>query len=70
MRAIRRWRASTRGDCLFHLTSTDRLFDIIVCDASFISVTLLLSRWPALLAPGGQVLSLVKPNNTKLNEEY
>ena len=39
----------------------ERLFDLIVCDASFISITLLLPRWPALLAPGGQVLSLVKP---------
>jgi 23S rRNA (cytidine1920-2'-O)/16S rRNA (cytidine1409-2'-O)-methyltransferase len=39
----------------------DQLFDLIVCDASFISVTLLLPCWPALLAPGGRVLSLVKP---------
>ncbi|MBI1907343.1 MAG: TlyA family RNA methyltransferase [Rhodocyclales bacterium] len=36
-------------------------FDLIVCDASFISLTLLLPRWPALLAPGGSVLALVKP---------
>lgn len=36
-------------------------FDLIVCDASFISLTLLLPQWPALLAPGGQVLTLVKP---------
>ena len=39
----------------------DRPFDLIVCDASFISVTLLLPCWPALLVSGGQVLSLVKP---------
>jgi 23S rRNA (cytidine1920-2'-O)/16S rRNA (cytidine1409-2'-O)-methyltransferase len=36
-------------------------FDLIVCDASFISLTLLMPRWPALLAPGGNVLALVKP---------
>ena len=36
-------------------------FDLIVCDASFISLTLLLPRWPALLAEGGHVLALVKP---------
>ena len=36
-------------------------FDLIVCDASFISLTLLLPRWPALLRAGGVVISLVKP---------
>jgi 23S rRNA (cytidine1920-2'-O)/16S rRNA (cytidine1409-2'-O)-methyltransferase len=36
-------------------------FDLIVADASFISLTLLLPRFPALLRPGGQVLALVKP---------
>lgn len=36
-------------------------FDLIVCDASFISLALLLPRWPALLADGGHVLALVKP---------
>jgi 23S rRNA (cytidine1920-2'-O)/16S rRNA (cytidine1409-2'-O)-methyltransferase len=36
-------------------------FDLIVCDASFISLALLLPQWPALLAPGGHVLALVKP---------
>jgi len=39
----------------------EQTFDLIVCDASFISVTLLLPCWPSLLAPGGHVLSLVKP---------
>lgn len=39
----------------------EQQFDLIVCDASFISLTLLLPRWPDLLAPGGRVLSLVKP---------
>jgi len=36
-------------------------FDLIVCDASFISLALLMPRWPALLAPDGEVLALVKP---------
>lgn len=36
-------------------------FDLIVCDASFISLTLLMPRWPALLAPHGEILALVKP---------
>lgn len=36
-------------------------FELIVCDAAFISLTLLLPRWPALLAPSGDVLALVKP---------
>ncbi|MDQ8023874.1 MAG: TlyA family RNA methyltransferase [Moraxellaceae bacterium] len=36
-------------------------FDLIVCDASFISLALLLPRWHALLRNDGHVLSLVKP---------
>ncbi|PAS98429.1 MAG: TlyA family rRNA (cytidine-2'-O)-methyltransferase [Candidatus Dactylopiibacterium carminicum] len=36
-------------------------FDLIVCDASFISLTLLLPRWPALLASDGRTLALAKP---------
>lgn len=36
-------------------------FDLIVCDASFISLTLLMPQWAALLAGGGHVLALVKP---------
>ncbi len=36
-------------------------FDLLVCDASFISLGLLLPRWPALLASTGEVLALVKP---------
>lgn len=36
-------------------------FDLIVCDASFISLRLLLPCWPALLAHSGHVLALVKP---------
>jgi len=36
-------------------------FDLLVCDASFISLALLLPQWPALLSPNGHVLALVKP---------
>ena len=36
-------------------------FELIVCDASFISLALLMPQWPALLAPRGQILALVKP---------
>lgn len=36
-------------------------FDLIVADAAFISLTLLIPNWPALLRQGGQVLALVKP---------
>ena len=36
-------------------------FDLIVCDASFISLTLLMPQWPALLAERGHVIALVKP---------
>lgn len=41
--------------------SADVCFDLIVADVSFISLTKVLPQWPALLAPGGRVLSLVKP---------
>lgn len=36
-------------------------FDVIVMDVSFISQTLILPNLPALLRPGGWLLSLVKP---------
>lgn len=36
-------------------------FDLIVCDASFISLTLLVPQWSALLAESGDILALVKP---------
>ena len=36
-------------------------FNLIVADVSFISLTKVLPQWPALLALGGHVLSLVKP---------
>lgn len=38
-----------------------RLYDIIVGDLSFISLTLVLAQLPALLAPNGDMLLLVKP---------
>jgi 23S rRNA (cytidine1920-2'-O)/16S rRNA (cytidine1409-2'-O)-methyltransferase len=34
---------------------------LLVCDVSFISVTLLLPRFPALLSEEGQMVILVKP---------
>lgn len=36
-------------------------FDLIVGDLSFISLTLVLAQLPPLLAPGGELLLLVKP---------
>lgn len=36
-------------------------FGLIVCDASFISLSLLMPRWPMLLAREGDILTLVKP---------
>ncbi len=35
--------------------------DLIVCDVSFISATLLMPRFPALLKPTGQFIVLIKP---------
>lgn len=39
----------------------DSGFDLIICDVSFISLTLVLPSALPLLAPGGHLLSLVKP---------
>ena len=36
-------------------------FDLLVCDASFISLALLLPQWCSLLSPNGHILALVKP---------
>ncbi|MBV8048928.1 MAG: TlyA family RNA methyltransferase [Paludibacterium sp.] len=41
--------------------NADQPFDLIVCDVSFISLTLVLPSALALLRPGGHLLSLVKP---------
>jgi 23S rRNA (cytidine1920-2'-O)/16S rRNA (cytidine1409-2'-O)-methyltransferase len=38
-----------------------RLYDVIVADLSFISLTLVLPQLPALLEPNGDMLLLVKP---------
>lgn len=44
------------------LASHDRgPFDLVVMDVSFISQTLILPQLPAFMAPGAQLLSLVKP---------
>jgi 23S rRNA (cytidine1920-2'-O)/16S rRNA (cytidine1409-2'-O)-methyltransferase len=52
-------RALTSGDLGEHFPPPG--FDLIVVDASFISLTLLLPNFPELLKAGGQVLALVKP---------
>lgn len=52
-------RALERSDLAEHLPPEG--FDLIVGDLSFISLTLVLPQLPALLAPKGQMLLLVKP---------
>jgi 23S rRNA (cytidine1920-2'-O)/16S rRNA (cytidine1409-2'-O)-methyltransferase len=37
------------------------LFDLIVCDVSFISLKLILPVLPPLLKPAGQIITLIKP---------
>jgi 23S rRNA (cytidine1920-2'-O)/16S rRNA (cytidine1409-2'-O)-methyltransferase len=44
-----------------HFSSKKSLFDLLVGDVSFISQTLLVDRFAALLKPGADVLMLVKP---------
>src|SRR5262245_5342158 len=46
-----------------HLTPAQigELADLIVCDASFISLTLLVPQFPALLLPHGEFVVLIKP---------
>ena len=68
-----RLRGEARMTCIEHLNARaldaaalgrhlpDGGFDVVVCDASFISLTLLLPQWPALMQPAGRVLALVKP---------
>jgi 23S rRNA (cytidine1920-2'-O)/16S rRNA (cytidine1409-2'-O)-methyltransferase len=68
-----RLRGDARMSCIEHLNArtldaaalgrhlpTDG-FDLVVCDASFISLTLLLPQWPALLNAGRTGAALVKP---------
>jgi 23S rRNA (cytidine1920-2'-O)/16S rRNA (cytidine1409-2'-O)-methyltransferase len=50
--------------CNFRLLPDDAFgaeFDVIVIDASFISVVTLVARARAFLAPGGSIVALVKP---------
>jgi 23S rRNA (cytidine1920-2'-O)/16S rRNA (cytidine1409-2'-O)-methyltransferase len=49
----------TRGEGIF--SSKKVAFDLLVGDVSFISQTLLVDRFAALLKPGADVLMLVKP---------
>ncbi len=61
-----RIRADVRVTCIEgvnarELRNVGEPFDLIIADVSFISVTKVLPQWPALLATGGHVLSLVKP---------
>ncbi len=68
-----RLRGDARAVCIEHLNArtldAEALgrhlpadgFDLVVCDASFISLTLLLPCWAALLKDDGHVLTLVKP---------
>ena len=46
-----------------------RAFDIVTIDVSFISLRLVLPPVPALLAPGGDVVALVKPQFEAGREE-
>lgn len=64
------WRLKTDPRVVLHEHQNARLIepailgesvDLLVCDVSFISVTLLVERFPALLTPEGQIVILVKP---------
>lgn len=44
-----------------HFSSQKSLFDLLVGDVSFISQTLLVDRFAALIKPSADVLMLVKP---------
>ena len=49
------------ANCAPDLQAFDPAFDLVTGDVSFISLTLVLPALVPLLAPGGQVLLLVKP---------
>jgi 23S rRNA (cytidine1920-2'-O)/16S rRNA (cytidine1409-2'-O)-methyltransferase len=64
------WSLRNRPDVILHEHTNAREVtkdgigepaDLLVCDVSFISVTLLLDRFPNLLTPEGQMVILVKP---------
>jgi 23S rRNA (cytidine1920-2'-O)/16S rRNA (cytidine1409-2'-O)-methyltransferase len=57
-------RVTVRERCNFRLLPDDafeRAFDIITVDASFISVRTMIARALAYLAPGGDIVALIKP---------
>jgi len=64
------WRLKTDARVVLHEHENARLIEpgtigeaaqLLVCDVSFISVTLLLDRFPTLLASGGEMVILIKP---------
>lgn len=64
------WKLKTDPRVVLHEHSNARLIEpakiaeparLLVCDVSFISVTLMLDRFPALLTPDGEMVILVKP---------
>ncbi len=64
------WKLKTDPRVILHEHSNARLIEpakiaeparLLVCDVSFISVTLMLDRFPALLTPDGEMVILVKP---------
>ncbi|WP_031499978.1 TlyA family RNA methyltransferase [Bryobacter aggregatus] len=64
------WKLKTDPRVVLHEHQNARLIEpsvigelasLLVCDVSFISVTLLLDRFPALLEPAGEMVILVKP---------
>ncbi len=64
------WKLKTDPRVVLHEHQNARLIEpgvigepasLLVCDVSFISVTLLLDRFPPLLEPGGEMVILIKP---------
>lgn len=64
------WRLKTDARVVLHEHQNARMIEpsvigelarVLVCDVSFISVTLLLERFPALLEADGQMVILIKP---------
>lgn len=64
------WKLRTDARVVLHENTNARYLEpqtigekaaLLVCDASFISLTLLIPRFPPLLADGGEMILLVKP---------